>query len=183
MVIKNWELKSRSRFCFACERPFNVGQVYHCLLDFSREEPERKDYCERCWKEKEFNQRRRVDTEAYWRAIFKRLYTPVEDEAIKKDVIQSLLDKYINSEEPSHINLCYILGLLEERKKVFFPRKHTIDQEGNKIVIYENVQTGDTCIIRDPGLTLAEAEKVQAEVQALIENEKGKENEKLKMEN
>ena len=82
-------------------------------------------------------------------------------------MIQSLLDKYINSEEPAHINLCYILALLEERKKVFLSRKHTTDQEGNKIVIYENIQTGDTCIIRDPGLTLAEAEKVQAEVQAL----------------
>ncbi len=170
--MRNWEIGARSRFCADCETPFEEGQVYHCLLDLSDDIPERKDYCVRCWKEMNPARTRDNPTLAYWRGEFRRLYTPVDREIIKRDVVRKLLDKYIKSAEPAHVNLCYILALLEERKKVLLPCREIRGDEGEKIVVYEHAESGDTYLIKDPGLTLHEVEEVQAQVQELIDQEK-----------
>jgi hypothetical protein len=170
--MRNWEIKSRSRFCSLCQSPFEVGQVYHCLLDFSQEEPERKDFCERCWREKALSRGKKGGEKAYWKANFKRLYRPVEDEQIKKSTVQRLMDKYLASGLPEHINLCFILALFQERKKAFIPRQFTRDEAGNKVVVYEHRLSGATYVIRDPGLTLDEAETVQKQVRELMAREK-----------
>ena len=172
--MKNWEIRSRSRFCSSCESPFEIGEVYHTLLDLDVDEPERRDYCIRCWKEQDPGpESRRGDQLAYWQAHFKRLTAVVEKkEAVEKDVIERLLTRYIRSEEKSHINLCYILALLEERKKVLVPQDTIIDKAGNKIIVYEQRKTGETYLIRDPHLTLMEVEAVQAQVKELIDQEK-----------
>ncbi|MDP8214841.1 MAG: hypothetical protein RAO92_08530 [Candidatus Euphemobacter frigidus] len=179
--MRNWEIRARSRFCSSCDQPFEIGQTYLSILDFRELEPQRKDYCVRCWKERglaaspfDFAQdlRKEGAGKAYWQSHFKRLTTPAEKEVIKKDVIERLLDRYIRSEEESHINLCYILALLEERKKVLIPRETMIDEEGRKIIVYEHAATGATYLIRDPQLSLTEVETVQKQVKELIEQEK-----------
>lgn len=170
--MRNWEIRARNRNCSGCQTQFQVGQVYHCLLDFGGDEPEREDFCQRCWKEKNLAGRKQGRDRAYWRAAFKKLYQPVEDERIKKDVAQRLFEKYIASDQPEHINFCYILALLQERKKIYIPRKHTRDQQGNEVVIYEQRDTGETYIVRDPGLTVGEAEEVQVQIRQLLEEEK-----------
>ena len=170
--MRNWEIGARSRFCAACETPFEEGQVYHCLLDLSGDVPERSDYCARCWKEKEPSSGPDDSARAYWRGEFRRLYTPVDREIIKRDVVRELLDKYLESEDPAHINLCYILALLEERKKVLVPCREIRGDEGEKIVVYEHAESGQTYLIKDPGLSLHEVEEVQAQVQELIDREK-----------
>jgi len=172
--MKNWEIRSRSRFCSSCESPFEIGEVYHTLLDLDVDEPERRDYCIRCWKEKDPGPEvRQGERSAYWQAHFKRITALVEKkEAVQKDVIERLLARYIRSEEKAHINLCYILALLEERKKVLVPQDTIIDKEGNKIIVYEQRNTGETYLIRDPHLTLMEVEAVQAQVKELIDQEK-----------
>ena len=174
IIMKNWEIKARSRVCLACESPFDVGEVYHTLLDLDGIEPERMDYCIRCWKEKDPGpESRGGDRSAYWQAHFKRLSAPVEKkEAIQKDVIERLLDRYIRSEDKAHINLCYILALLEERKKILIPQDTIIDKEGNKIIVYEQRKTGETYLIRDPHLSLMEVEVVQDQIKELIDREK-----------
>jgi len=138
------------------------------------DEPERRDYCIRCWKEKDPGPEvRQGDRSAYWQAHFKRITALVEKkEAVQKDVIERLLSRYIRSEEKAHINLCYILALLEERKKVLVPQDKIIDKEGNKIIVYEQRKTGETYLIRDPHLTLMEVDAVQAQVKELIDQEK-----------
>ena len=171
--MRNWEIKSRSRFCSACESPFQTGQVYHCVLDFGAAEPRRNDYCERCFQGESLSAPRAGPEKAYWRSSFKRLYTPVEEqETIRKDMAQRLLEKYVQSENPEHVNLCYILALLQERNKLLLPRTRTRDRDGAWITVYEYVQTGDTFLIRDPGLSLSEAEAVQAQIKELIDAEK-----------
>ena len=132
------------------------------------------DYCIRCWKEKDpGSENRGGDRLAYWQAHFKRLSAQVEKkDAIQKDVIECLLDRYIRSEDKDHINLCYILALLEERKKVLVPQDTIIDKEGNKIIVYEQRKTGETYLIRDPHLTLMEVEAVQDQIKQLIDQEK-----------
>lgn len=170
--MRNWEIRARSRFCSSCDQAFEIGQTYLSILDFHGLEPERKDYCVRCWKERGLAAEKEGPEKAYWQSHFKRLTTPAEKEVIKKDVIERLLDRYIRSEEESHINLCYILALLEERKKVLIPRETMIDEDGRKIIVYEHAATGATYLIRDPHLSLTEVETVQTQVKELIEQEK-----------
>jgi len=172
--MKNWEIRSRSRFCSSCETPFDLGEIYHTLLDLKNAEPERMDYCIRCWKERNpGTESRGGEGEAYWQGHFRRLAPPVEKkEAIQKDVIERLLDRYVKSEEKAHINLCYILALLEERKKILVPQDTIIDKEGNKIIVNEQRKTGETYLIRGPHLTLMEVEAVQEQVKELIDREK-----------
>ena len=165
--MRNWELRSRSRFCCACGQPFQEGQIYHCLLDFSGEEPVRRDSCADCWLKQIFTP---GPERAHWKTAFKRLYTPVDNETIKQDKAQQLLERYIQSDETEHINLCYILALLQERKKTLFLQEETHDQEGRKIIIYEHLQTGKIYTIRDPGLSLSRAGEVQQQVTKLLQN-------------
>lgn len=172
--MKNWQIKSRGRFCSSCESPFDIGEVYHTLLDLNSVEPERKDYCIRCWKEKDPGpESRGGDGAAYWQGHFKRLTAPVEKkETIRKDVIERLLDRYVRSEDEAHINLCYILALLEERKKILIPCDKTVDKAGRNIIVYEHKKTGNIYLIRDPHLSLMEVEEVQRQVKELIDREK-----------
>ena len=166
--MRNWELRSRGRFCHSCRQPFQEGQFYHCWLDFSGAEPIRQDYCEDCWVKQEPTP---GPGRAYWKTTFKRLYTPADNETIKQDKAQQLMDKYIQSEEDEHIKLCYILALLQERKKTLFLQEETRDQEGRKIIIYEHVQSGKIYIIRDPHLSLSGAEEVQNQLTELLKSD------------
>lgn len=87
-------------------------------------------------------------------------------------MIEGLLKRYLDSAEESHVNLCYILALLEERKKVFIRREKIKDEKGRMVIVYEHAATGETYLIRDPHLSLVAAEAVQAQVKELIEAEK-----------
>ncbi len=170
--MRNWEIKSRSRSCAVCEQPFESGQMLHTLLTVTGEECERKDHCSRCWKEAVSQPPRDDPGTAYWQSQFRRLTPPPEEEKIKKDVIERLLQRYLDSEEEAHLNLCYILALLEERKKVLIPREKIRDDQGRTVIVYEHSETGETYLIRDPRLSLTEVEAVQAQVKELIEAEK-----------
>ncbi len=170
--MRNWEIKARSRSCAVCEQSFEVGQTLHTLLSVTAEECERKDHCSRCWKEAVPESARSGPGTAYWQIRFRRLTPPPEEEKIKADVIERLLRRYLDSEEESHLNLCYILALLEERKKVLIPREKILDDQGRTMVVYEHSGTGETYLIRDPHLSLLEVESVQTQVTELIEAEK-----------
>ncbi len=172
--MRNWEIRARSRSCAVCEQPFESGQTLHTLLTVAGEECERKDHCSRCWKETVPESAQAAPGTAYWQSRFRRLTPPPEEEKIKTDVIERLLKRYLDSEEEAHLNLCYILALLEERKKVLIPREKIRDDQGRTVIVYEHNATGETFLIRDPRLSLSEVEAVQAQVKELIEDEKQK---------
>lgn len=167
--MRNWEVKSRSRECSSCGRPFVEEQSFHSLLDLASDTPERFDICERCWREEGSSRRR--DRAAYWQSRFRGYRAPVEREKIKKNIVRHLLDRYIDSELPEHVNLCFVLALLEERKKNLVVRKVTSDKNGMRTVIYEHPADGKTYLIRDPGLTLSGANEVEDQVRALLAEE------------
>ena len=167
--MRNWEIKSRGRFCSSCGRPFMEEQIYHSLLEKSDSAPERIDICERCWDGKDSI--RRGSAFAYWQSRFKRFQAPAEEEKIKKNLVHRLLEKYIGSKSPEHVNLCYVLALLEERKKNFIVRGASQDDDGNRIIVYEQAASGSSYLIRDPGLSLARADEVEEQVRTLLAEE------------
>lgn len=167
--MRNWEIDSRGRRCSSCGRPFAEEQVFHTLLDLTPDRPARADICERCWREAGEASGR--EGTAYWRSRFRRLRPSVDREEIKKSLVRRLLDKYIDSPAPEHVNLCFVLALLEERKKKLVVRGRSRDGAGNRVVIYEHCEDGKTYLVRDPGLSLGRAEEVEEQVKALLAEE------------
>ena len=73
----------------------------------------------------------------------------------------------IREDRPEHINARYVLAVMLERKKVLkqVDGRETAEE---KLLIYEHAKTGEVFIIADPRLKLAELDKVQEEVYALL---------------
>lgn len=86
-------------------------------------------------------------------------------------MVEVLIKKYLPSENPAHINLCYILAVMLERKKIFIHKDSTSKADGKKILVYENNKTEETFLIVDPQLKLAEIHGVQIQVKALLDEE------------
>ena len=95
-----------------------------------------------------------------------------KEDPIQRSVAESLLRKYLHSTEQSHKNLCYVLSLMLERKKVFIQRQKTEEkQSGKKFNIYEHGKNGDTFIIEDPQLNMSEISSVQRQIDGILKME------------
>ena len=71
--------------------------------------------------------------------------------------------------------MVFILTVMLERKRILAEKDVQIRDDGVKVRIYEHKKTGETFLVSDPGLKLAELEQVQEEVVALLGG--GKKNE------
>jgi hypothetical protein len=59
-----------------------------------------------------------------------------------------------------------------ERKKDLLPRKRPDgEHDGRDLLVYEHAHTGETFLVGDPHLSLAEVNKVQKQVQGILEME------------
>ena len=86
---------------------------------------------------------------------------------MKKDDAESLLRRLIAENAPTSRNARYILALMLERKKVLRQierQKH----DGNAVLVYEHIPSGEVWLIEDPGLKLGELTSVQDEVARLL---------------
>ena len=71
-------------------------------------------------------------------------------------------------EEEANRNAVFILAVMLERRRVLVERDVQVREDGVKVRFYEHRQTGETFVVPDPGLKLAELEHVQEEVVALL---------------
>jgi len=168
-----WEIQARSRFCSKCEREFLDGDTYRCVLTFRDDEPFRRDFCEGCWDDsQEVQLEEGEELISWWRSTVRIPPPKPKEEAIKGSLAEQLLRKYLHSPEPKHINFCYILALMLERRRVL-SQKHTIreDPSGKTLLVYEHARTGETFIILDPHLDLSRIGKVQAQVKEILDAE------------
>jgi hypothetical protein len=78
----------------------------------------------------------------------------------------------MHSDEPAHVNVRYVLALQMERKKKLIARDAFLEPAtSKKMIVYEMPASGETFIIEDPGLQLANAREVQRQVKELLETE------------
>ncbi len=162
-MAQEWDIKSRSEACTACEKPFLDKQEYYAALAFGEEGYARTDFCGDCWTEHKEN------SQAYsmWKGVF-RMPPPPEDEALQKETAESLLRKLMEDDDPDKINVRYILTIMLERKRILIERDVQIGRDGGKIRVYEHRQTGETFVVPDPSLRLDELEEVQEEVVIML---------------
>lgn len=162
-MAQEWDIKSRSDACTGCAQPFLDNQEYYGTLAHGSEGYARTDYCDQCWTAQKGN------TQAYsiWKGVF-RMPPPPEEESLKKETAESLLRKLMEDDDPSKINVRYILAVMLERKRILLERDVQTGRDGGKIRIYEHRQTGETFVVPDPALRLDELEEVQEEVVLML---------------
>lgn len=175
----DWQIQARSKACGSCNKPFGEGDAYACVLAEGDdalvrgdERLVRGDYCASCWENASETLLEAPGVVSTWRAtVPPKLVPPAEP--IKRTTAETLLRKYLHSTGASEKNFCFILGLILERKKLLRPRQVMHDEHrGAKLVVYEHARSGESIVIEDPGLSLAELEEVHGQVAAILEQEK-----------
>jgi len=97
-----------------------------------------------------------------------RVPPPQPEEALKKETAESLLRRMVQEEEPSLINVIFILAVMLERKRILVERDVQTRDDGRTVLVYEHRKTGESFLITDPRLHLDQLEEVQKEVTAML---------------
>jgi hypothetical protein len=162
-MAQDWNIKTRSTACSACQAAFVDGQPYHTRLIFLEHDYSRGDYCEACWRVEAAAQPRYSS----WRGFFKM--PPSEpDHRIKKETAETLLRNLIEANDPAQVSVIYILAVMLERQRVMVEREIKTLENGTRVVIYEHKKTGETFAITDPQLKLTALDAVQKDIMALL---------------
>lgn len=164
-MIQNWQIRSRSLQCALSGRAFEDGEIFYTAIYF---DPETNGYMRRdvamdAWTD-ELKERKPI---AYWKATFTAHVAEPKPEVATKENAMSLLQRFIEEDEPRTENARYILALMLERKKLLVPtaKKET---ENGLMLFYEAKKTGEVFMVRDPELHLDELAEVQEEVAFLL---------------
>ena len=102
-----------------------------------------------------------------WSSPF-RAPAPKAPEPLRRETAESLLRELMETDRTDKRNSIFILAVMLERRRVFVEKSVSVQPDGLKIRVYEHRQTGESFVIPDPGLRLAEIEAVQTEVMQLL---------------
>lgn len=164
-MIQNWSIRTRSHQCALTGRPFEEGEVFHTAIYF---DPETSGYMRRdvaldAWVQ-ETAERKPL---AYWRTLYTPNVVEERPEVASKESAMSLLQRFIEEDDPATENARYILALMLERKRILTPTAAKETEQG-RMLFYENKKTSEVFVIRDPELHLDELAQVQDEVATLL---------------
>jgi len=162
-MAQDWNIRTRSTACTACQGAFTDGQPYHTRLVFQEHDYTRGDFCESCWAAE------CAANPGYssWKGYFKM--PPSEpDHRIKKETAENLLRDLIEKGDVTKTSVIYILAVMLERQRVLVEREIRTMEDGARIVVYEHKKTGETFAITDPKLKLTELDTVQQDIMALL---------------
>jgi hypothetical protein len=166
--MNEWNIQSRAHSCQVCGKSFTDQEPYHTLLFDVRQDFQRQDICDACWKAQHSQGASdRKGFVSYWQGIYEA--PPPRTEPIQRETAESLLRKLIERNDPQHVAATYILAVMLERKRLL-KVKEQIMREGQRIFVYEQPKTGDVFTIPDPKLQLNQLDQVQRDVAALLEH-------------
>ena len=156
---QDWEIRKRSDTCTLSQRPFREGEFFYTAIFREGDGFRREDVSEEAWASRPGGE----TPVAFWRAKFE-LPPPPPPEPLAKQDAESILRKLIEENSDATKNARYILALMLERKRILKPMEST-DPD---VLVYERAQTGETFLIPNPCLSLAQVPEVQREVSALL---------------
>ena len=159
-----WNIRACADQCAACQTKFADRETLMSRLRFTADGYVRDDYCAGCWPGREPG----ADAEtSAWSAVW-HAPAPKAPEALRKETAESLLRELMETEDPSRRNVIFILAVMLERRRLLVEKEVQIQPDGVKIRVYEHKQTGESFVVPDPQLKLAEIESVQREVMDLL---------------
>lgn len=163
MGPSEWNLRAPNPNCESCRKPFRDREKFYSRLEFGPDGYVRRDYCPVCWTDAV-----RHGALSVWKTTY-RVPPPPPPEPIQKETAESLLRKLLEAGDPRDRNIVFILAVMLERKRILIERDVQIRQDGVKVRVYEHRKTGESLVVVDPQLRLAELKRVQAEVVARLE--------------
>jgi hypothetical protein len=156
-----WSIKHRSDVCTATNRPFAEGEYFYTLLFPEPDGFRREDLSEQAWAARNEN----IQPFSFWRSRFDPApVTPPEP--LGKETAEQLFRRLVALPEAPP-NACYVLAVMLERKRML-KQIRTEANGDTRVLVYEQPDTGDVFLIRDPQLRLDELEEVQSEVANLL---------------
>ncbi|MEI7591131.1 MAG: hypothetical protein WCJ49_07485 [Deltaproteobacteria bacterium] len=158
---ETWQIKRRSDACAGTNEPFADKEEIVTRLLFKDGEYIREDYRLAWW-----NEHKPDHGLSSWKSIFR--VPPPPTEVVKKESAETLLRNMVAKEDADDINAIYILAVMLERKKILAEKEVQIRENQTKVRVYEHKKTGETFLVIDPELKLAEIEKVQEAVVGLL---------------
>lgn len=159
-----WNIRACADQCAACQTKFADRETLMSRLRFTADGYVRDDYCAGCWPGRDPG----ADAEtSAWSAVW-HAPAPKAPEALRKETAESLLRELMETEDPSRRNVIFILAVMLERRRLLVEKEVQIQPDGVKIRVYEHKQTGESFVVPDPQLKLAEIESVQREVMDLL---------------
>ncbi|MBM3857684.1 MAG: hypothetical protein FJ390_06970 [Verrucomicrobia bacterium] len=162
MMQQDWNIKSRSDTCQVTNLPFAEGDFFYTLLFWNEEESQRVDLSESAWEQRKQDETAPVPF-SHWRSKYEAPPPPTP-EPLPKDDAEGMLRYFLKQQDPKHQNVCYILALMLERKKLLRP----LPSPEKTTLLYEHIVTGETFILTDPQLSLENLVSVQQEVSELL---------------
>ena len=160
-LANEWAIKHRSDVCTATNRPFAEGEYFYTLLFREADGFRREDLSEQAWARRNEN----IQPFSFWRSRFEPAPATLP-EPLGKETAEQLFRRLIASSE-APANACYVLAAMLERKRVL-KQIRTEDNGEGRVLVYEQPETGDVFLVRDPQLRLDQLEDVQTEVANLL---------------
>jgi hypothetical protein len=158
---ESWQIKRRADLCAGTNEPFADKEEIMTRLLFKDGEYVREDYKLAYW-----NEQKPDRGLSAWKSVFH--VPPPPTEVVKKENAETLLRKMVAKEDADDTNAIYILAVMLERKRILVEKDVQTREDKAKIRVYEHKKTGETFLVIDPELKLAEIEKVQEEVVGLL---------------
>jgi hypothetical protein len=158
---ESWQIKRRSDLCAGTHEPFADKEEILTRLLFKDGEYVREDYKLAYW-----NEQKPDRGLSAWKSVFH--VPPPPTEVVKKENAETLLRKMVAKEDADDTNAIYILAVMLERKRILVEKDVQTREDKAKIRVYEHKKTGETFLVIDPELKLAEIEKVQEQVVGLL---------------
>jgi hypothetical protein len=157
-LTNEWPIKHRADVCARTQRPFEPGEQFYTLLFREGDGFRREDLSEEAWHQRNEN----IQPFSFW----KSRYEPppaAPPEPLAKENAENLLRRLLAESNPANANVCYVLAIMLERKRVL--KQVKTEQIGDRpVLIYEQAKTGDVFIVPEVHLRLDELEQVQTEV-------------------
>jgi hypothetical protein len=160
----DWPIKHRADACARTGRAFQSGEQFYTLLFREGEGFRREDLSEEAWAQRNEN----ITPFSFWKMRYEPP-PPEPPEPLGKESAEDLLRRLLAANDPAHVNACYVLAVMLERKRVLKQIK-TDKTDERPVLIYEHAKTGDVFIVPDVRLRLDELEHVQHEVSQLLQN-------------
>lgn len=160
----DWPIKHRADACARTGRAFRPGEQFYTLLFREGEGFRREDLSEEAWAQRNEN----ITPFSFWKMRYEPP-PPEPPEPLGKESAEDILRRLLATNDPAHVNACYVLAVMLERKRVLKQIK-TDKTEERPVLIYEHAKSGDVFIVPDVLLRLDELEHVQHEVSQLLQN-------------
>ncbi len=162
-MTPEWSIQSRALQCAATGTPFQDGEPFYTLLYHDKEGYRREDLSEAAYQARNDN----IQPFSLWRSKFE---TPplAPPEPLAKQTAEDLLRSYMSENCATKINVCYLLAVMLERKKLLKEIETKRTPEGQLTRIYEHTKSGEVFVIPDPQLRMDQIAQVQQEVAGLL---------------